>query len=124
MPVWLAVAAGGAAGSVARYQLTLALRLLAPQWPWGTLLVNVVGSLAIGALGAGFGLRPVPDWVRFGLMSGVLGGFTTFSAFSIDTLDLWRTQPAAALLNVLVNVALSLAACALGVWLARQAVAA
>ncbi len=120
----LSVALGGALGSIARYFVAVAARVFAPGWPWGTVAVNVVGSFAIGALFALFLLRPVPDWVRFGLITGVLGGFTTFSAFSIETIELLRADGgAAALLYVAATVALGLVACALGLWATKALLA-
>lgn len=116
----LAVAIGGALGSLARFFAGMTARALAPDWPWGTLFVNVVGSFAIGFLFAWFVARPTADWVRFGLVTGVLGGFTTFSAFSIETLELLRGGGlGAAGLYVGVTLAAGLAACGAGVWLAR-----
>ena len=120
MNLWLAVALGGALGSVGRYGLGLATRALWPGWPWGTFLVNVIGSFAIGLLFAGFLLRPAPEWLRLGLITGVLGGFTTFSAFSIETLELLRADGAfGAGIYVIATLLAGLAACALGMWLAR-----
>jgi CrcB protein len=91
---WLAVAAGGALGSVARFWLAAAIAVLTgPRFPWGTLLINVLGSFVIGLV-AGYTLTPArvamhPD-VRVFLMVGVCGGFTTFSAFSLQTLELMQ----------------------------------
>lgn len=122
--IWIAVAAGGALGSVARYGVGQLARAFAPAWPWGTLAVNLVGSFAIGFLFAWFAARPVPDALRLGLITGVLGGFTTFSAFSIESLELLRASGAgAALLYVGATLVLGLAACALGLWAARLALA-
>ncbi len=122
--VWTAVALGGALGSVARYGAGLAARQLAPGWPWGTLFVNVLGSFAIGLLFAWFIVRPTPEWVRLGLITGVLGGFTTFSAFSVETLELLRTAGAgSAFAYVALTLAAGLAACALGLWAARALLA-
>ena len=121
MPIWLAVALGGALGSVARGQISVWLRAQAPNFPWGTLAVNVIGSLAIGFLAGWFAAKPLPDWLRLGLMTGLMGGFTTFSAFSLDTLELWRGNVTLALANVAANLMLGLAAALLGLWLARQA---
>lgn len=99
------VALGGALGSVLRYAVALAgLRLFGPGFPVGTLAVNVIGSLAMGYLAIGLAphLRPA-------LMTGVLGGFTTFSAFALDTALLWeRGAPAMAAVYVLASVGLSL----------------
>lgn len=118
MNVWLAVALGGALGSCARHAVRLAFDA-GPGFPWWTLLVNAVGGLLIG-LAAGL-WREGPEALRLGLVVGVLGGFTTFSAFSLETVQLLREQPVLALANVLGNVGLSLAACALGLWLAARA---
>ncbi len=92
MGAWIAVAVGGAIGSVARFWLTSAMAALTgPRFPWGTLLINVLGSFVIGLV-AGITLTPArvgmhPD-IRIFLMTGVCGGFTTFSAFSLQTLEL------------------------------------
>lgn len=115
--VWLAVALGGALGSLARYALKLGLMPLS-TFPWWTLIVNVSGGLLIGLL-ASLG-REWPEALRLGLIVGLLGGFTTFSAFSLETLELLRQQPLLALSNVLANVTLSIAACAAGLWLGHR----
>lgn len=120
--VWIAVAAGGALGSVARFGAGLFARGLAPGWPWGTLFVNVLGGLLIGVLATWFGLRPTSDAIRLGLITGVLGGFTTFSAFSMETIEMLRAGDiAAGLAYVAASIALGLAACAVGVWATRAA---
>lgn len=121
--IWLTVALGGALGSVARYALSSSLRMLAPAFPWGTLLVNISGGLVMGAITAYALARPgvLSEPLRLGLTTGILGGFTTFSAFSVETLLLWRDgNAAAAFANIAANVILSLAACAFGLWLGRQ----
>ena len=118
--VWLAVAVGGALGSVARFGAGLFARGVAPGWPWGTLFVNVLGSLLIGVLVGWFGLRPAPDAVRLGLITGVLGGFTTFSAFSMETIEMLRAgDVVAGTVYVAASLVLGLAACALGLWAMR-----
>lgn len=124
MPVWLAVALGGAGGSLARWQIGLWCRAQGWQFPVATLIVNVLGSFAIGFLAGWFIARPVPDWVRLGLLTGVLGGYTTFSAFSLETAELFRDQPGIALLNIGLQLALGLGACFMGLLLARQMAAA
>jgi CrcB protein len=92
MGAWVAVAIGGALGSVGRFWLAGAMAsLTGPRFPWGTLLINVLGSFVIGLVG-GMTLAPArvgmhPD-IRIFLMTGVCGGFTTFSAFSLQTLEL------------------------------------
>jgi len=106
------VALGGAIGAVLRWGAGLAL-----PFPFGTLAVNVVGALAIGLLWAGLASRLHPL-----LITGVLGGFTTFSAFTLDTLRLVEGgRLGAAGLYVLASVGLSLFACAAGLWLVRGA---
>ena len=94
MGAYVAVAVGGAMGSVARFWLTgVMTTLTGPRFPWGTLLINVLGSFVIGLVGAAtltperIGLHPT---MRIFLMTGVCGGFTTFSAFSLQTLDLMQ----------------------------------
>ena len=95
MGAWVAVAVGGAIGSVARFWLAgVMTALTGPRFPWGTLLINVVGSFVIGWV-AGATLTPArvglhPD-IRIFLMTGVCGGFTTFSAFSLQTMELLQT---------------------------------
>ena len=85
----LLVSLGGALGSAGRYLVgLLTLRWLGPDFPFGTLLVNVAGSYAIGVvheLGARGGVSPA---ARLFLATGILGGFTTYSAFSLDTVRL------------------------------------
>jgi CrcB protein len=94
MGAWVAVAVGGALGSMARFWLAGAMTALTgPRFPWGTLLINVLGSFVIGLV-AGITLTPErvgmhPD-IRIFLMTGVCGGFTTFSAFSLQTLELMQ----------------------------------
>ena len=110
----LLVALGGAAGSAARALVGLWL-----PFPLGTLMVNVAGGLAMGVLWAVLAPGSAPAAL---LMTGVLGGFTTFSAFSLDTLRLLEGgRVAAAGLYVLASVGLSLGACAAGLALGRAA---
>ena len=121
MPVWIAVALGGASGSLARYALGVWARAAVPGFPIATLTVNIIGGFFIGLIfAATAGPAEVPDWLRTGLMTGVLGGFTTFSAFSLETLLLWREGSAGvAIANIMLNVLLSIGGCALGLWLGR-----
>lgn len=122
MQLWL-VAAGGAAGAVLRYSLSTAVQnWTARGFPFGTLSVNVLGSLLIGALYVGLVERAaVADEWRLALIVGVLGSFTTFSSFSMETLQLIEKGAIApAALNVLLNVCLCLGACWIGLLLARQ----
>ena len=120
MERFLLVAAGGAAGAVARYAVGLqATRLFGAGQVWGTLAVNVGGGLLMGLL-AGWAASGADERWRLLLGVGVLGGFTTFSAFSLETVGLLeRREWAGASLYVLVSVGLSVAALALGLTLAR-----
>ena len=123
MQMILMVAIGGAAGSVLRYLFVkLADGIWGPTFPYGTLGVNVIGGLLAGALYVLLVERyaAAQEW-RGLLLIGVLGGFTTFSAFSVDTLKLLEQSGLLmASANVLSNVALSLMACSAGLWLARH----
>lgn len=108
------VAVGGAAGSTLRYLISSLF--LGMGWPWGTLLVNILGSFAMGLL-AGTGLS-APQ--RLFWMTGVLGGFTTFSAFSLETAVLWERAHWEGVAYVALSLALGFAGFALGMWLARS----
>lgn len=106
------VALGGALGAVLR-----ALATLAWPAPWGVLAVNVLGSFLIGLVAVWLPPRLWPF-----VVTGLLGGFTTFSAFSLDALRLLEGgRPGAAALYVGGSVALSLLACGLGLWIGRLA---
>lgn len=114
----LLVAAGGAAGSLARYGVGVAAaRWFGLGFPWGTLLVNVLGGLAMGVLAARVGPESVE--LRLALGVGLLGGFTTFSAFSLDVVRLMQHQPGLAAFYVFLSVALSVGACWVGLALGR-----
>src|SRR5690606_11384081 len=114
----LLVAAGGAIGALARYGVGVgAARWLGLAFPWGTLAVNVVGGFAMGWLAARVG--PEQETLRLALGVGVLGGFTTFSAFSLETVRLMEHQPGLAALYVAASVVLSVGACWLGLFLGR-----
>lgn len=82
------VAVGGVLGSLARYAVGTAVPHPAAGWPWATLTVNVVASLLIGVLAGWAYWRHAAHWVRPLAMSGFLGGFSTFSAFAVDTITL------------------------------------
>lgn len=111
----LLVFVGGGIGSTLRYGVNLgAISLFGPHFPWGTLTVNVVGSAVMGAF-AGYLLTREPgtgsDALRLFFMTGILGGFTTFSAFSLDAVVLWQRGAAfAAVGYVLISVAVSVLA--------------
>ena len=110
---WL-VAAGGALGRVLRWWTTSWVQRLSPtsSFAWGTLLVNVLGSFAIGALMTlAVERTSLSSELRLLLVTGVLGGFTTFSAYSFETLALLRSgQSGAALAYSMGSVALGLVA--------------
>ena len=120
----LLVAVGGALGSVLRWSATAVLARLSRDaaFPWGTLAVNVVGSCAIGfVLTLAFERSSVPPATRLFLVTGVLGGFTTFSAFSWETLVLLRDGHALAAAGYAGGSVLGgLAAAALGMALAAR----
>jgi CrcB protein len=113
--LWVAV--GGALGSVARYWLaTFVAGLTGPYFPWGTLLINVVGSFVIGWFGAWTGSSgsvAVPTDIRVFVMVGICGGFTTFSAFSLQTLELMYAGEA---LRAGCYILGSVVLCLLAVW--------
>lgn len=110
----ISVALGGALGAVLRFVIGLTV-----AFPYGTLAVNVIGSFAIGLLWVLLSARGLHHWLPF-VMIGLLGGFTTFSTFSLDTLRLIENgRIAAAGGYVTASVVLSLVACAAGLWLAR-----
>jgi CrcB protein len=118
---WLLVFVGGGLGAVARHGINRAgLALLGPGFPWWTLTVNVAGSFLIGLLAGLFGAWETGHNMRLFLITGVLGGFTTFSAFSLDALTLWeRGSFQEAGLYVLGSVILSLLAAAVGLMVTR-----
>ncbi len=125
MSTYLWIAIGGALGSMARYGCSsLAAAWFGETFPWGTLIVNVVGSFIIGLFGTltgPDGRLLVPGDMRQFVMVGILGGYTTFSSFSLQTLALAQQgEMARAGVNVLGSVALCLAA----VWLGHTAAAA
>ena len=117
-----AIAVGGGCGSVARFLVAREMeRWLGSFLPYGTLVVNVLGSLALGWLATVFLDRPeINGALRLGIAVGFLGAFTTFSTFSFESVQLllngaaWR-----AVLNVTVNFVVCLGMCYLGMQLAR-----
>jgi CrcB protein len=116
-----AVAVGGALGALARYWVSGLLYKHMGTWlPYGTLGVNVLGSLLMGIVFAFVQQRAVPDVWRLAVAVGLLGAFTTFSTFSLDTLVLLQQGAIArAVANVIASVALCLTAVALGIMLGR-----
>lgn len=123
MNTLIAIAAGGALGAVLRYLSSTAIyRWLGTDFPWGTLVVNVAGSLAMGLLSVLLLERSMiePQWRAF-LMIGLLGAFTTFSTFSMETLNLIHDgQLVRAVLNMIASVLLCVLAAWLGVLTGRQ----
>ena len=119
----LAVAVGGALGALLRYGMSLGVHgLLGRGFPYGTLAVNVSGSLAMGLLYVLLVERAAlaPEW-RLALLVGLLGAFTTFSAFALETLLLLEEgAPLRALVNVVTSVVTCLAACWAGLWIGRS----
>jgi CrcB protein len=120
---WLLVFVGGGMGAAARHAINRAgLGLLGPGFPWWTLAVNVSGSFAIGLLAGLFGAMETGQNARLFLVTGFLGGFTTFSAFSLDALTLWeRGATIQAGMYIVGSVVLSLLAAAVGLMLSRLA---
>ena len=117
-----AVAAGGALGAALRYLGMRWATHALPGFPWGTMIVNVAGSLVMGLLAVALMERFPGSWGRFApfLMTGVLGGFTTFSAFSLDALVLIeRGRMLAALGYVAGSVGLAILALWAGLALGR-----
>lgn len=87
------VAAGGALGAVLRYLGGIwALRAFGPAFPWGTMAINIIGSAAMGIAAALLLDRAGPGRATLFLMTGVLGGFTTFSTFSLETIRLIEAE--------------------------------
>jgi fluoride exporter len=117
----LAVAAGSAVGALARWQAGVWFNPVWSGFPLGTLFVNAVGGLLIGAAYAWFDRQPSEAW-RLLLVTGGLGGFTTFSAFSAESLSLIeRGRFELALAHTLAHVLGALACAALGARLVRMA---
>ena len=118
----LLVAAGGAVGSVARYLMASGIQSSTGwSFPIGTVLVNILGCFLIGALYVLLVARPDPRQdLRALLMVGVMGGFTTFSSFSLETVTMaMNGNYTGATLNVVLSVAACLAGTVLGIALAR-----
>lgn len=120
---FILVAVGGAVGSLLRYYIGLsAVRVAGPNFPWGTLTVNIVGCFLIGLIAEMITLKygeAVP--LRLLLITGFLGGFTTFSAFSLDTIVLMENgNVAGAIVYVVSSVGVSLVAVLAGLALARS----
>ena len=118
----LLVVVGGGIGAGIRHLANMgALRLVGPNYPWGTMAINIVGSFAMGLFIAILVRRGGSNEVRLFVATGILGGFTTFSAFSLDFATLWErgaTLPAFG--YALASVIGAIIALFLGLWLARS----
>ncbi len=116
---WVWVMAGGAVGSALRYGLSLLLNpTAAGGWPWGTLSANVLGCILMGWLSSLLaGAVQLPDPVRIGILVGVLGGFTTFSSFGLETVRLYQGGQLA---MAATYMAVSNLAGVIGLWIGLQ----
>ena len=122
MMMLIAVALGGAVGATGRYLFaSQALRFFGPGFPWGTLGVNIVGSFVMGVIVESLALRfQVSPEMRAFLVTGVLGGFTTFSAFSLDvSLLLEKKDIGLAALYAFGSLGGAVLALFFGLWLTR-----
>jgi CrcB protein len=102
---------GGAIGSLARYAISVLALPISQQLPWGTIIINISGSFVIGLFGTltlAHGRFPVSETTRLFVMIGLCGGYTTFSSFSLQTLDLMRNG---AMVRAALNIGLSVALC-------------
>jgi len=119
----LLVAVGGAIGAGIRHLFNLgALRLVGPNFPWGTMVINIIGSFVMGAFIAMLSRRygGASSELRLFVATGILGGFTTFSAFSLDFATLWERGAALTALGyALASVVGAILALFLGLWLVR-----
>ena len=122
---WFVIAVGGALGSVARYAIGLAFSHERAQLPYATLAINVAGSCLLGFLARWFVGVDASPAMRLGLMVGVCGGFTTFSAFSLEAMQLIESGALVrAGLCAALSVVICVAATFAGVAIARAALAA
>lgn len=122
----LLVASGGALGAMLRYGAGLAAARLLPgaTWPWATFSVNILGGLLMGLLAGWLAFRAGAhqESIRLFGAVGLLGGFTTFSAFSLETALLFeRRQSLTAITYALTSVVVAVAALFVGLWIARRA---
>lgn len=114
--LWVAI--GGAFGSAARYGIAGAVNFR--YQPWGTVVVNVLGALILGVLVGIWGFKADTE-LRVGLAVGLLGGFTTFSTFAVDAIQLWEAgNPAAAITSVAATLIAGIGAAVAGVAVGRS----
>ncbi len=115
MSIYIAIAVGGSLGAVSRYWVsTTTYQWLGQDFPYGTLMVNLLGSLVMGFLSVLLVHRfNVSEEIRIGLLAGFLGSFTTFSTFAMDTLQLAGND---AIMKAFVYILLSAMLCILGAW--------
>jgi CrcB protein len=117
MLTYLWVALGGALGSVARYAMANAVTVwTGPLFPWGTIAINIIGSFMIGLVAYAtvpVGTVPISFDIRAFILVGICGGYTTFSSFSLQTLELARSGH---WLYAAANVVLSVVLCLVAVW--------
>jgi CrcB protein len=115
------IALGGAVGTLARYLISMAALPISHELPWGTIVINITGCFVIGFFGTltlAHGRFSAPENLRLFVMVGLCGGYTTFSAFGLQTLDLLR---AGALWRAAINVAASVVLCVLAVGIGHLA---
>ncbi|MCE4224267.1 fluoride efflux transporter CrcB [Methylobacterium sp. C25] len=117
----LLVFLGAGIGGVLRHGVNMTAVRFGSSFPWGTLTINVVGSIAMGLITGWFALRGGGMQARLFIATGILGGFTTFSTFSLETYMLFeRGETAAALGYVLASLIVGIGGLALGLLLMRQ----
>jgi CrcB protein len=115
MSIYFAIAVGGSLGAVSRYWMSVSTyQWFGQGFPYGTLMVNLLGSLVMGFLSVLLVHRfHVSEEIRIGLLAGFLGSFTTFSTFAMDTLQLASND---AMLKAIIYILFSVLLCILGAW--------
>lgn len=120
----LIIMIGGAIGTLARYLVSLLAMPISQDLPWGTILINISGSFVIGFFGTltlAHGRYPLSENMRLFVMIGLCGGYTTFSSFSLQTLELLRSGAIVrAMLNAVLSVVLCVGAVTIGHLIAVQ----
>ncbi|MFT3731763.1 MAG: fluoride efflux transporter CrcB [Hyphomicrobium sp.] len=118
----LIIMLGGALGTLMRYTVSMLALPISGDLPWGTIIINITGSFIIGFFGTltlAHGRYPVPEELRIFVMVGICGGYTTFSAFSLQTLDLLRSGSVTrAAMNIILSITLCILAVAAGHYIA------